>query len=112
VATTGAARAKEKEIGLPKSATITIREQHPHPHGEVEVTPDGGRVHFHNKDKKEYRLRLWRPKTDPNTGIDLLLPASGRVTVVIKKRDEYFYNVMNIDADIAETGNGGGPIWN
>jgi hypothetical protein len=110
VATTGAARAKE--IGLPKSATITIREQHPSPSGEVEVTPDGGRVHFHNKDKKEYRLRLWRAKTDPSAGIDLLLPANGRVTVVIKKRDEYYYDVMNINASLAESGNGGGPIKN
>lgn len=107
---TGAARAKEKD--LPRSKTITIREKHPHPSGEVEVTPDGGRVHFHNKDKKEYRLRLFRPKTEPSTGIDLLLPAHGRLTVVIKKRDEYYYDVLNIDADIAESGNGGGPIKN
>ncbi len=110
MAMTGAARAKE--IGLPKSATITIREQHPHPSGEVEVTPDGGRVHFHNKDKKEYRLRLWRPKTDPSAGIDIFLPAAGRVTIVIKKKDEYYYNVMHIDGDSGASGTGGGPIKN
>jgi hypothetical protein len=97
---------------LPQSATITIRDQHPHPSGEVEVTPDGGRVHFENKDKKEYRLRLWRPKTAPNAGIDILLPASGCVTVVIKKRDEYYYSVIHIDGGTVESGHGGGPIIN
>ncbi len=90
----------------------TIREEHPSSPGEVEVTPDGGRVHFENKDKKEYRLRLWKPKTEPNAGIDLLLPAGGRVTVVIKKKDEYEYGVIHIDGGTVESGNGGGPIKN
>jgi hypothetical protein len=110
VATTGAAKAKQTT--LPRSATITIREKHPSPSGEVEVTPDGGRVHFENKDKQEYRLRLWKPKTEPNAGIDILLLAGARVTIVIKKRDEYYYSVIHIDGGDAASGNGGGPVKN
>jgi hypothetical protein len=110
VASTAARRAKQ--TALPRSATITIREQHPSPSDEVEVTPDGGRVHFENKDKKEYRLRLWKPKTEPNAGIDILLPAGGRVTVVIKEKDVFEYSVMSIAGGEAMSGNGGGPIKN
>ncbi len=108
--TTGATKAKQTT--LPRSATITIREQHPSPSGEVEVTPDGGRVHFENKDKKEYRLRLWKPKTESNAGIDILLPAGGLVTIVIKRKDEYEYSVVHVDGGGVESGNGGGPIKN
>jgi len=110
VDTTGTAEAKHST--LPEFATITINEQKPYPPGTVEVAPDVGRVHFENKDKKEYRLRLWKPKTEPNAGIDILLPAGGRVTVVIKKLDEYEYSVIQIDGGGAATGNGGGPIRN
>jgi len=110
VDTTGAAEAKHST--LPQSVTITINEQKPYPSGTVEVAPDVGRVHFANKDKKEYRLRLWKPKTEPNAGIDILLPAGGLVTVVIKKNDEYEYSVIQFDGGNAATGNGGGPIRN
>ncbi len=110
MATTGTAKAKQ--VTLPRSATITIRDQEPSPAGEVEVTPEGGRVHFDNEDKKEYRLRLWKPRTDPNAGIDILLPAGGCITVVIKKRDEYRYSVIGIAGGDADTGSGGGPIKN
>jgi hypothetical protein len=110
VDTTGAARAKE--TSLPRSATITIRDQKPNPSGEVEVTPEGGRVHFQNKDKKDYRLRLWKPKTDPNEGIDILLRANGSVTVVIKAKDEYHYGVMHLASGDTFNGTGGGPIKN
>jgi hypothetical protein len=108
--TTGAETARQDS--LPKSATITIREQHPSPAGEVEVTPHGGRIHFQNEDKREYRLRLFKAKTEPVAGIDILIPAGGRVTVVIKEKDEFNYRVMNAEGGEAFSGNGGGPIKN
>jgi hypothetical protein len=110
VAMTGAAKAKQ--TALPRTATITIRDHEPSPAGMVEVAPDVGKVQFENKDKREYRLRLWKPKTDPNAGIDILLPAGGCLTVVIKKRDEFFYSVIGIAGGDASAGLGGGPIRN
>jgi hypothetical protein len=109
VATTGAARAKE--TALPRSATITIRDQKPHPYGKVEVAPWTGRVHLANKDKKDYRLRFWKPDTDPFSGIDILIPARGRITMLIKKGDQFMYGVLDLD-DKAATGKGPGPIVN
>ena len=84
----------------------------PCPAGEVEVAPWMGRVHFENKDKKEYRLRFWKPNTPPLAGIDILLPARGRVTLMIKKKDEFQYGVFHVDGDEAALGKGGGPIIN
>ena len=109
MATTGAARAKETT--LPRSKTITIRKQEPSPRSKVEVEPWIGRVHFANKDKKEYRLRFWKPESDPFAGIDILIPARGRVSVLIKDGDEFMYGVVNIGDRVA-TGRGGGPIVN
>lgn len=109
MSTTGTARAKETP--LPRSATITIRDHEPSPCGKVEVAPWIGRVHFVNKDKKEYRLRFWKQDTDPFAGIDILIPAGGRVTVLIKKADEFIYAVVDI-GDRVSTGRGGGPIIN
>ena len=110
MATTGAARAKE--TALPKSVTITVRDQEPSPCGKVEVAPWTGRVHFVNKDKKEYRLRFWKPQTESLRGIDILLPVKGRVTVMIKKGDEYHYGVFQLKGEEAALGKGGGPIVN
>jgi hypothetical protein len=110
VATTGAAKAKE--ITLPRSATITIRDQEPKPNGKVEVAPWTGKVQFVNTDKKDYRLRFWRPGTEPLAGIDILLPAKGRVAVLIKKHDEFHFGVFHLKGDEAATGRGGGPIVN
>jgi hypothetical protein len=110
VATTGAARAKETTLS--RSATITIRDQEPKPKGKVEVAPWTGRVNFANKDKKDYRLRFWRPDTDPLRGIDILLPAKGNVTVMIKRRDEFHFGVFHVKGDEASSGRGGGPIVN
>jgi hypothetical protein len=110
VATTGTAKAKETTT-LPRSATITIRNQEPVPYGRVEVEPWIGRVNFVNKDKKDYRLRFWRPDTEPLAGVDILIPAGGRITVLIKKGDEFFYGVVSI-GDKAATGKGPGPIVN
>lgn len=107
---TGTARARERT--LPRSATITIRDQEPSPSGEVEVAPWTGRVHFVNKDKKEYRLRFWKPDTEPLAGIDILLPRKGRVTVMIKKGDEYYYGVYHLKGEEIALGKGGGPIIN
>jgi hypothetical protein len=110
VPTTGAARAKE--ITLARSATISIRNQEPHPCGKVEVAPWTGRVHFVNKDSKEYRLRFWKPNSEPLKGLDMLLPAKGRITVMIKKDDVFHFGVFHLKGDEASLGKGGGPIVN
>ena len=88
--------ARKIRIGLPKSATITISQGKPVPSDEVEVTPDAGRIHFKNKDKADHRLRLWRKGTNPKKGIDILLPAAGRTTVIIRSNDVFNYDVLSI----------------
>lgn len=108
MAITGAARAKETK--LPRSATITIRKRAPKPNGEVEVTPDNGRIIFKNKDEKNYRLRFFRENTEFSTGIDMLLPAEGSLTVLIRPGDEFHYMVFDLGK--AMNGVGGGPIKN
>jgi hypothetical protein len=108
VATTGAARAKERE--LPQSATITIHNYAPKPQGEVEVTPRNGKIHFKNKDKRSYRLRFFRKNTEFSSGIDILLPAEGIVTVLIKEHDEWNYFLSHGGDPM--NGTGGGPIKN
>ena len=110
MATSAAKRAKQS--ALPKSATITVKNQEPTPCGEVEVTPDGGRIIFDNKDKKDHRLRLRSTKSNADSSIDLLLPANGQTTVLIKKDDEFMYSIMNLNGAEAMSGNGGGPIKN
>lgn len=113
MATAATAAKKARQSALPKSATIIIHHGQPDPCGEVEVTPDNGRIIFENKDKKEYRLRIWRLKTDSaSEGLDLLLPASGRLTVLIRKNDEFAYSVKPVEATEAMNGAGGGPIRN
>lgn len=107
---TGAAKAKQAI--LPRSRTITIRDQAPIPDGRVEVAPWTGRVHFANKDKKEYRLRFWKTNTEPLSGIDILLPAKSTVTIMIKRGDEFHFGVFHTKGDEAATGRGGGPIVN
>jgi hypothetical protein len=109
--TTAAAKAKHLPEPLPESATITIRDGKPYPSDAVEVTPKAGRVHFENHDDREYRLRLYKPKTKALEGIDILLPAKGTVTVVIKKLDVFLYAVVDL-IDEAASGRGGGPIQN
>ena len=88
--------AGKKRTRLPKSAIITISRGKPVPPDKVEVTPKGGRIHFKNKDKSDHRLRFWRKGTNPNRGIDILLPAGGRTTVVIRLKDEFNYGVLTI----------------
>jgi hypothetical protein len=110
VATTGVAKAKQ--VHLPESATITIENKKPNPKGEVEVTPNGGRITFENEDNKDYRLRLFKWATRPEAGIDILLPANGSVTVVIKSKDEFGYGLVDIGGGKVEIGGGGGPIKN
>jgi hypothetical protein len=95
VATSAVARAKESS--LPKSKTVTIHNQCPNPYGEVEVTPHAGLVHFKNKDHQSYRLRFWKVDTDSDSGIDILLPANGRTSVVIRKGDAFFYAVLRLE---------------
>lgn len=108
MATPGTARAKEKQ--LPRSATIIIHNLAPKPKGRVEVTPDNGRIHFKNKDKKSYRLRLFRKDAESSTSIDMLLPAKGTLTVLIRQGDEFFYIVFPNEKVL--NGIGGGPIVN
>ncbi len=110
MATTGTA--KVRETALPRSATIKIRNQEPYPSGKVEVAPWTGRIHFVNTDKKEYRLRFFRPDMEPLHGIDIFLPANGRVTVGIKPGDEYHFGVYPSKGDSVALGKGGGPIIN
>ena len=104
--------AKRAKSALPKSATIVIKNQLPNPSGEVEVTPHGGRIIFENKDKKDHRLRFLSCRGGSDSSIDLLLPALGRTTVLIKKDDEFMYSIMNLNGAEAMSGNGGGPIKN
>jgi hypothetical protein len=81
---------------LPRSATITIRQAKPIPSDQVEVTPELGRIHFKNKDKADFRLRFWRKGTNPKAGIDILLPAGGNITVVIRRNNAFNYNLLSI----------------
>jgi len=50
--------------------------------------------------------------TESEDGIDLLLLAKGRLTVVIKKGDEFHFSVVPIVGGDALNGIGGGPIRN
>lgn len=109
MANTGTEEAKETT--LPRSATIIVRDHEPNPYGRVEVAPWIGSVNFVNEDKTDYRLRFWRADAEPFTGIDILIPAGGRVTVLIKKNDEFFYGVIDVGDRVA-TGRGPGPIVN
>jgi hypothetical protein len=92
MAATGAAKAKT--VTLPRSATITIRKQRPSPNDLVEVEPGLGRIHFKNKDEREYRLRF--QKNEADAGIDIVLPAHGTVSVAIKKEDQFHFSVIDI----------------
>ena len=112
---TAAIETKETVLPLPLFRTITITDQCPDPQGRVEVTPEAGRIVFKNMDPLEYRIRLYEPGTDPDAGggIDLLLPANGLLSVIIKKDDEFNYSVMPTNSVLAaSTGKGGGPITN
>jgi hypothetical protein len=99
---------------LPQFSTITITDQTPEPHGKVEVTPNAGRILFQNNDPVEYRIRFYKPDADPNAGgsIDLLLPAKGFLTLLIRKDDAFSYSVMAPHSENAMTGKGGGPATN
>jgi hypothetical protein len=115
MATTGTTEAKEEvkeTVDLAPWAKITIREQTPYPPDKVEVTPHAGRIFFQNEDPVEYRIRFWKPGTDSSVGIDLLLPAAGHLTLLIKKDDAFSYSVMHTDSENAMTGKGGGPVTN
>jgi hypothetical protein len=99
---------------LPQSLTITIKDQQPDDRGTKEVTPDGGRIIFDNKDNKNFRLRL--SSTATQSTIDLLLPAKGQTVVLIKKDDEFMYELLNEDgsalvlsAAASASGAAGGP---
>jgi len=93
-----------KTEGLPKSATITVEAGRPCPEGWVEVSPDDGQVIFENKDRSDYRLRFWKPGSEPKSGIDILLPAGGNTTVLIKLYDEFLYGLLNRTGDIVAAG--------
>jgi len=104
---------KAEESSLPKSATITICDQHPNTMDRVEVTPNGGRIHFQNEDQKDYGIRFWKTGMEETSGIDIVLPAGGSITVAIKQDDEFGYSVMLFDNDgKVSSGKGGGPIGN
>lgn len=94
---------------LPKTAVIFVQSQQANPAGKVEVTP-GGTIIFLNVDKSDYGLTLFKPGTDPASGINILLPENGRATVLIRQDDEFMYELYL--ADGTRTGSGGGPIKN
>jgi hypothetical protein len=107
--TTGTAKAT-----LPLSATITISNGISDRTGvDVEVTPNGGRVHFQNEDDEAYRLRLWKPGYE-QASIDMMLPAFGRVSVMINLDQEFRYRVLKVSNfdDEVKIGGGGGGIRN
>ena len=109
-----ATKAAIETTEFPLFRTITITNQYPSPNGRVEVTPEAGRIIFQNNDPLEYRIRLYKG-TDPDApgSIDLLLPANGLLSVIIKKNDEFNYSVMPSNSvQAASTGKGGGPITN
>jgi hypothetical protein len=103
---------RAKYSALPKAASVIIQDQQPIPSGEVEVTPDGGRIIFLNEDNCDYRLRLFKPETESAAGLDVLLSANGRTTVLIKEDDVFMYKILNLDGSEALSGSGGGPIKN
>jgi len=103
VATTGA-----KQSELPKFAAITIQNGKPDQPDEVEVQPEVGQIHFKNGDARDYRLRfkssdeeLDRDEFDnyDGAGIDILLPAGGTFTIVIKTDDQFYYKVRDINGE-------------
>lgn len=102
---------RAKYSALPKAAAVIIEGGKPVFSGEVEVTPDNGRIIFLNEDERDYRLRLFKPETAALAGIDVLLPANGRFTVLIKENDEFMYHVMGLDGTEMMSGKGG-PIKN
>src|SRR5262245_16005463 len=100
---TAVKKALEEVEQLPQFAVIEIRLQSPNPPGRVEVTPNSGRIVFQNHDPIEYRLRFFPPGfyeipgQDPNRGgIDLLVPANGSLTLIIKKDEAFSYSIMNL----------------
>lgn len=104
---------KAQESSLPKTETITIRDQQPNTMDRVEVTPNGGRIHFQNEDQEDYAIRFWNTGMEETSGIDIVLPAGGSITVSIKQDDEFGYNVICFDeGEKVSTGKGGGPIGN
>src|SRR5262245_47073035 len=114
--TTGAKDARQLEPeSLPQFAVIKIQNQIPDPPGVVEVTPSSGQIFFQNLDPIPYRIRFFAENfyddgTDPNTGgIDLLLPANGSLSLIIKKDESFSYSIMNMQSMNALTGQGGGP---
>ena len=103
---TSAAKAKIKLPG--KSATIKIHNQYPEPAGEVLVLA-GGKIHFKNEDGKDYRVLVWRKRTEEKLGIQFLLSGHGVVTLVALPDEELHYTVLDKTGTVA-TGHGGGPI--
>ena len=115
---TGTKQAFEPEL-LPQFDVVHITNQTPNPPGKVEVTPNAGRIVFQNHDPIEYRIRFFppgfydNPGQDPNVGgIDLLIPAKGSLSLVIKKNEAFSYSIMNMQSENAMTGKGGGPGTN
>jgi len=49
--------------------------------------------------------------SEPNIGIELVLPPEGTISIVIRKEDEFNYTIMS-KTGIMDNGHGGGPIKN
>jgi hypothetical protein len=100
------------EGGLPKSRVIEIIDGNPVPPDRVEVSPDGGRIYFENRDPVEYRLRFGDDEEVRDWNIDVLLPAHGSVVIPIKLDDEFLYAVIPIDQTRVTDRMFRGPIRN
>jgi hypothetical protein len=101
-----AVKAKIKFPG--KSVNIKIHDQFPDPRGEVLVLA-GGKVNFKNEDGKEYRVLVWRKRTEEKFGIEFVLAGHASVTLAALPDEELHYKVLDKSGTMA-TGHGGGPI--
>ncbi len=103
--TTGAAKAKQV---FPQTVTVTVADKKCSPWTPLQVTANG-KVQFENKDGRDYRIRVSKTKAAAKTGgVDILLPASGSVTLIMKKNEDAYYTMAEVGNGDVEIG--GGPI--
>jgi hypothetical protein len=89
--------------------TIEIHNQKPEPYGAVTVFARIGRAEFKNEDDVDYRVLVWRARTEKALAIELLLPAHQTIAFTTQVEEQFHYSVLDRFGN-AETGHGGGPI--
>ena len=102
----------EEPRRLPEFARIRIRDGVAEPGGEVEVEPDIGRVYFQNEDNRDYRIRFWRAENGEQSGIDVLLRSFETIAIVIKRDDEFQYQIVSSHHRTEMPSGPGGSIKN